>query len=359
MRVDDATIARARAVPLEGVALSLMPPGMYLRRVGSELVGPCPRPGCGGRDRFAVHTRKQLWNCRACGRGGDAIGLLMHIRGASFPDAVAELAGEVAPGARESPAERGYAVSASRYQSPEKTHPRPAQRVVIDPDVFKVLAAAAATLPPGTPDPGIRAGRPPAVVQRLWNQAVPIAGTPGEAWLAARGIDLDAVPDGGGLRFHPVCPHGHSFVPCIVAALTDARGNTMRGVRRLPLTPSPKATTLGDVAGTVVRLWPDPDVTDELVIGAGIETTLAAATAPRYRHDPLQPAWACVTAVGLERLPVIAGVKVLTILADHGGDGVGHEAARRCAERWAAAGRRVTVLTPRAPGRNFTELTEL
>ena len=49
-----------------------------------ERVGPCPI--CGGTDRFAVHTRRQLWNCRGCGiGGGDAISLVMHLDGVDFP----------------------------------------------------------------------------------------------------------------------------------------------------------------------------------------------------------------------------------------------------------------------------------
>ena len=53
--------------------------GLQLKRQGRELVGPCPR--CGGRDRFAINLGKQVWNCRGCSRGGDAIGLVRHVRG--------------------------------------------------------------------------------------------------------------------------------------------------------------------------------------------------------------------------------------------------------------------------------------
>src|SRR5688572_3824953 len=36
--------------------------GARLRPSGSEWIGPCPV--CGGRDRFAINTRKSLFNCR-------------------------------------------------------------------------------------------------------------------------------------------------------------------------------------------------------------------------------------------------------------------------------------------------------
>lgn len=42
-----------------------------------ERCGPCPV--CGGRDRFSVNIRKQVWLCRQCQRSGDAIALIQHI----------------------------------------------------------------------------------------------------------------------------------------------------------------------------------------------------------------------------------------------------------------------------------------
>ncbi|MEP9378410.1 primase-helicase zinc-binding domain-containing protein [Aquabacter sp. CN5-332] len=49
---------------------------------GIERSGPCPV--CGGTDRFSVHTRKDLWVCRAEGRGGRAIALVQYLDGADF-----------------------------------------------------------------------------------------------------------------------------------------------------------------------------------------------------------------------------------------------------------------------------------
>ncbi len=56
-----------------------------------ERVGPCPL--CGGADRFAVNTRKQVFNCRGCGQGGDVIALVQFLDGCDFVEAVAILAG--------------------------------------------------------------------------------------------------------------------------------------------------------------------------------------------------------------------------------------------------------------------------
>jgi DNA primase len=54
-----------------------------LKRVTTiEYAGPCPV--CGGRDRFGVNARKQVWNCRGCDQGGDVVDLMRHIDGSSF-----------------------------------------------------------------------------------------------------------------------------------------------------------------------------------------------------------------------------------------------------------------------------------
>jgi hypothetical protein len=62
-------------------------------RAQSSGIGPCPV--CGGSDRFAIHTQKQLWNCRNCGVGGnDAISLIRHMDGCGFVSAITTLAGD-------------------------------------------------------------------------------------------------------------------------------------------------------------------------------------------------------------------------------------------------------------------------
>jgi DNA primase len=66
--------------------------GARLKRVGHELIGPCPV--CGGDDRFGVSIAKQVWNCRGCQRGGDVIDLVRHLDGVDFAAAVETLTGE-------------------------------------------------------------------------------------------------------------------------------------------------------------------------------------------------------------------------------------------------------------------------
>jgi hypothetical protein len=65
---------------------------VQLKRVGRELVGPCP--ACGGHDRFSANVTQQLWNCRGCAKGGDVIDLVQHLDGVGFIAAKKTLIGE-------------------------------------------------------------------------------------------------------------------------------------------------------------------------------------------------------------------------------------------------------------------------
>jgi putative DNA primase/helicase len=81
----------ARAVDILATAQRFV----VLKRVGlssPEYFGPCP--ACGGKDRFGVNVKKQVWNCRGCDKGGDSIDLVRHALDVGFAEAVADLAGE-------------------------------------------------------------------------------------------------------------------------------------------------------------------------------------------------------------------------------------------------------------------------
>jgi putative DNA primase/helicase len=97
-------IARARDERLEQEVARR---GIKLRRVGPELIGPCPR--CGGHDRFGIHVKKQVWNCRGCAAGGDVIRFVQHLDGCDFATAIETLAGNTvrpAPQTKPAPAQR-------------------------------------------------------------------------------------------------------------------------------------------------------------------------------------------------------------------------------------------------------------
>src|ERR1700687_4688596 len=78
--------------------------GLDLKRVTGgrkgpvEMAGPCPAPGCGGTDRFAINTRKNVFNCRRCNASGHgAIDLAIFAKGLRFIAACELLTGEAAP----------------------------------------------------------------------------------------------------------------------------------------------------------------------------------------------------------------------------------------------------------------------
>lgn len=86
-----ADIQAARAIRIQD---ELLRRGIKLRRVGSEMVGACPK--CGGDDRFSINTKKQVWHCRHCKPDnitGDVIGLVQHLDGCDFAIAVRILVG--------------------------------------------------------------------------------------------------------------------------------------------------------------------------------------------------------------------------------------------------------------------------
>lgn len=88
----EAWVERARAVPIER---EIGRRGLKLKHVGVEHVGPCPK--CGGDDRFAINTRKQVFHCRGCDLGGDVIKLVEHLDGVDFATACTTLIGEPPP----------------------------------------------------------------------------------------------------------------------------------------------------------------------------------------------------------------------------------------------------------------------
>ena len=259
--------------------------GALLKRVNArEWAGPCPVCGC--TDRFSINTRKGVFNCRGCGAAGDTIALTQHFDGCDFREAVERLSG------------RAIEVASGR-QTGGSTYSR-------------------------------RHGRDRRAAEATWNEALPIAGSDGEAYLVKRGIILDDVPDHGGLRWHPRCPWEGGTAPCLVARFTDSITVEPRGIwRRRPI-PGAKPKSLGPNAGCVIRLWPDDAVELGLVLGEGVETTLSAATRIIHKGTYLRPAWAAGSTANMASLPALPGVESLTLLVDHDENAAGERAADQC-----------------------------
>ena len=190
-------------------------------------------------------------------------------------------------------------------------------------------------------------------IERLWAQAVTPLPAQAISYFRWRRIPLDDVPPGA-LRLLWHCPWRRETQPCIVARYSDTLTGTAKGLWRRPLEGGDKPMTMGPMAGCVIRLW--PQVGKRLVVGEGVETTLAAATRVTHRDVPLQPAWAAGSAGNMRRLPVIDGVEHLILLVDNDISGTGQAAAEECARRWSAAGRKVTRLIPKKSQTDFNDL---
>jgi len=308
------TAARAMSPDVPPIESVIARFGLKLRRQGRELVGPCSR--CGGRDRFAVNAAKQLWNCRGCRRGGDAIELVRHIQGCGYREALDVLGTDAR-----------------------------------DRDQTLVNTQHVALLPPQSAANEDR--RALDYAGRIWDQAGP-PGPEAASYFERRGIELEAVPEHGGLRWHPRCPYGRVTKACVVGRYSDALTNTPRGIWRRPIDGS-KPKALGPTAGCVIRLWPDDAIETGLVLGEGIETVLAAATRIEHRGTLLQPAWAAGSAGNMAKLPVLCGIEALTLLVDNDGSGAGQRAAEECAFRWEAVAE-VTFFTPIISNADFNDL---
>ena len=208
------------------------------------------------------------------------------------------------------------------------------------------------------PDSGERT----AYALRQWDGcASGIRNTPAWQHLINRKIDVDQMPPElhRVLRWHPACPWEQGRHGCMLALFTDAVTGEPKAIHRTAITPTGEKIdrkALGPISGCVIRLWPDEAVTEGLVIGEGIETTLAAATRMKCHETLLQPAWATGFAGNMAAFPVLSGIEALTLLVDKDAGSAGEDAAIKCARRWTAAGREVIRLVPRQVGEDFNDI---
>jgi putative DNA primase/helicase len=263
-----------------------------LRRVGREWRGACPACGYAGAFALTERDKRALWWCANC---RDQKALTRIILGDDAP-------------------------AAPRDAAP----------------------------PPGPSDKI-------AAALRLWAEAMPAEGSPVETYLRGRGLVL---PERAPLRFLPMAKHPSGRrLPCMIALLQDAHGRpagvhrTYLHIARDAVTKAkvdPVRMTLGSVRGAAVRLWP---AAPRLVVGEGIETTIAAAALLRL------PGWAAVSAGNLgEAIALPPSVREVTIAAD--ADPVGQRAAEAAAKRWQAEGRRVRIAVPDEPNSDFNDLIQ-
>ena len=258
-RIDLARTRTMREVvdmlPLEG-----------LQNVSGELTGPCP--SCGGRDRFSINVKKGVWRCRICDpKGGDAIALVQLACSTNFIGAVEFLEGT-----------RGIEISPDEI----------ARRAKAKADADAKAEASAAQYRAFAVDQA----------RRVWRSALPFAGSPAAAYLAARRVDLSGLPYSFAcfryLSAHPYIKKINGARrelhrgPALISAIQGPDGR-FSGVHQTwinPVEPGKKAgiidpetgsahpakMVLGSKKGGAIRLT-GTACTGTLVIGEGIETT--------------------------------------------------------------------------------------
>ncbi len=188
--------------------------------------------------------------------------------------------------------------------------------------------------------------------RRVWDQAKPIAGTTGSAYLAARGLTFND-PDGRVLRFAAKRarrnPAGElECHPAMLALLSDILTVEPCGIINVYLLADGSdrirdtkgKTVTCRAKGACVMLDEFDDVTMGLTVCEGVETGIALHQAEQ------RPVWSCGGASILSNFPLLGGIEALTIAADTGD--AGQEAASKVAERWHAGGREAFIVTPPA-----------
>ena len=196
----------------------------------------------------------------------------------------------------------------------------------------------------------------------IWDESTSITGTLAESYLVGRHINPAELPAGinDAIRFHSDCPFGDGRSPCLIGLFTNVITGDPQGIQRIALTGNAEIVRrmmLGPTSGGIIRPWPDDTVEQGLVLGEGVETTLAAATRITRRDGTLyHPAWAVGDAGHMASFPVLPGIDAITLLVDH--DPAGQEAALQCAYRWETAGRQVLRTMPANAGDDFNDLVK-
>jgi putative DNA primase/helicase len=180
---------------------------------------------------------------------------------------------------------------------------------------------------------------------RIWDEARDPRGTLAETYLRSRRLILADELASTVLRFHPRCPWRNENtsrtdrVPALIAAFRSIDDDSITAIHRIALNADGTKIgrrMLGVVQRAAVKL--DPDINNEIAVGEGVETCMAA------RQLGYQPAWALGSVGMISFFPVLDGVQRLRLLAETGEASAA--AIRLCGTRWYRAGRRVQIIRP-------------
>ena len=312
------------SVPLSGI----IGQAIQLKQRGQHHVGLCPFH-TERTPSFTITDARGIFYCFGCETSGDAITWMTEYHGMSFGEAtsyLAELAGLHLRGPVPRKPARGFKEQRLKQNADHG-------------DQRKAKLAA-----------------------RIWNEALPIAGTLAERYLRCRELTLELPTC---LRFHPACKHAPSgqTLPAMIAAVIGADGRVI-AVHRTYLREcedgrvvkaqvEPAKMMLGSTMGSACRLAPAAEV---MALGTGIETSLS------FQQLLGLPTWAALSDCGLEKviLPSLPLGAEVVIAADLDPGGQGETAAFRAADRFTAQGRKVkVVLPPSQNGENKLDFNDL
>ena len=186
------------------------------------------------------------------------------------------------------------------------------------------------------------------LARAIWNEAIDAHSTPVERYLASRHLALP--PGAEALRFHPACPFAGTKTPAMVALVRNIESNEPQAIHRTALNRTGKMS-LGPISGGAIKLTPDEDVTIALGIAEGIETALSLQRLPEWLGSPV---WSVISASGIRKFPLLAGIETLVIAADN--DGAGEDATLEVAERWQE--REVLVIEARDDGADLNDVLQ-
>lgn len=242
--------------------------------LGDERVGPCPRIGCGGTDRFSANVKKGVWRCRMCDpKGGDPLALVQLACGTDFLGAVEWLEGA-----------EGVEIDPAEIARRKKAKAEADARAEADSARYRAYAKDQAA--------------------QLWRRGLPFKGSPAADYLAGRGVDLSGLPYSFAcFRFLPAHPYLKKIGgerrelhrgPVMLAAIQGPDGKfsavhqtwfdpTRPGQKAEILDPQtgklhPAKLVLGSKKGGAIRLTGQA-CASVLVMGEGIETTGTALVA--------------------------------------------------------------------------------
>jgi Toprim domain len=175
----------------------------------------------------------------------------------------------------------------------------------------------------------------------LWNERAPFTGSPAETYLRTTrclGDWLEAFDLDESLGFHSACPFGADRLPCMLALVRNIQTDESQAIHRTALTlDNPPARinrlSLGPIGGGAIKLSLDGDVTQGLLIGEGIETTLSASLLLQFR-----PCWSVLSRSGIAKFPILSGIESITITVDNDDSGDGQRDAAALVDRLTKAG---------------------